>query len=264
MKIHAQAITLDDLMAYVDGQLDSTRHQQVGAAIMADKQLAAIVDEMREQHRALHAHFDSVVNETIPSRLLLAGQIGYGNWAKVAGVMFWVMLGALAGSAITVYYPDQLSTGYTAVREEVDLPRFVHQATVAHMAYAPEVRHPVEIYSAQQPQLLSWLSKRLGRDIKAPNLASTGFRLIGGRLLPGEMNKAAAMFMYENASGQRISLYLRGMAQPTPETAFRVTERAGIATYYWVDHDWGYALSSDLPQKTLKTVASSVYQQLTG
>lgn len=264
MKIHKQPITLDDLMAYVDGQLESERHQQVEAAIMGDKNLAEIVNEMREHRQTLHAHFDPILNETIPSRLLHAGYSNYVNWAKFAGVVLWVVLGAVTGSAITLYYPGQLSSRYAVAREEVDLPRFVHQAAVAHMAYAPEVRHPVEIYSDQQPQLLSWLSKRLGRDIKAPNLASAGFRLIGGRLLPGEMNKAAALFMYENASGQRISLYLRGMAQPTPETAFRVTERAGIATYYWVDRDWGYALSSDLPQETLKIVASSVYQQLIG
>ena len=264
MKIHAQPVTLDDLMAYVDGQLESERRQQVEAAILADHHLAASVAEMRAQRQTLRTHYGPVLNETIPSRLLPAGHSGHMNWAKAAGVVLWVALGAITGSAITAYYPGQVSSRLTAAREEVDLPRFVHQAAVAHLAYAPDVRHPVEIYSDQQQQLLTWLSKRLGRQIKAPNLANAGFRLIGGRLLPGEMNKAAALFMYENAAGQRMTLYLRGMAQPTPETAFQVTERGGIATYYWVDRDWGYALSSDLPQATLKTVASSVYQQLIG
>jgi anti-sigma factor RsiW len=144
------------------------------------------------------------------------------------------------------------------------LPHFVHQAAVAHIAFVPDVRRPVEIYSAQEQQLVTWLSKRLGRQLKVPNLSGTGFSLVGGRLLPGEVNKPAAQFMYENPAGQRITLYLRNMAQPTPETAFRFAEQDGIATFYWVDMDWGYALSGNLPRATLLNVANSVYQQLGG
>lgn len=264
MKKDTQSVTLDDLMAYVDGQLDAVRRQQVDAVLMTDERMVARVTEMREQRQALHVQFDPVLNEAIPPHLMRRRYSGFAAWAKVASVLAWVAVGAATGSMITAYYPAQISARLVADRDEVDLPHFVHQAAVAHMAYASDVRHPVEIYSNQEQHLLTWLSKRLGRQIKAPNLANTGFRLIGGRLLPGEMNRSAAQFMYENAAGQRVTLYLRGMAQPTPETAFRVAERGGIATFYWVDHNWGYALSGDLPQPALKKVVSAVYQQLIG
>lgn len=264
MKTILQPVTLDDLMAYVDGQLDADKRQKVEAAISADVHIAANVAEMRIQREALRNQFDPVLNEPIPSRLMIDRRHHTPAWLRLASIIAWVAVGAATGSAITAYYPGQALTQLATGHDEVDLPHFVHQAAVAHMAYAPDVRHPVEIYSAQEQQLVGWLSARLGRPLKAPNLASAGFRLIGGRLLPGEVHKSAAQFMYENAAGQRITLYVRGMAQPTPETAFRFAQRDGVATFYWVDRDWGYALSSELPRATLMKVASSVYQQLIG
>ena len=267
MNTHKQPITLDDVMAYVDGQLDADRRQQVEAAIRADAQLLDRVAALRAQRQALHSRYDPVLTEPIPLRLLAARRPGGTAWLRVASIAVWMVIGAGTGSVLTWQYLAQSQGAPADVafgRGEIDLPRFVHQATVAHIAYAPEVRHPVEIYSAQEQQLVSWLSRRLDRQLRVPNLGSAGFRLVGGRLLPGEVNKPAAQFMYENSAGQRITLYLRGMAQPTPETAFRFAWHGGIATFYWVDRDWGYALSGDLPRAALLNVATSVHRQLGG
>lgn len=267
MKVHVQPITLDDLMAYVDGQLDAERRQQVEALIAPDPLVAERVAGMRAQRQALHAHYDPVLTEPIPLRLLASRRQTGSSLSRVASIAASVLIGLALGSAGTWQYLTRtpgMSANVALGRSELDLPRFVHQAAVAHTAYVPDVRRPVEIYSAQEQQLVTWLSKRLGRQLKVPNLASTGFSLVGGRLLPGEVNKPAAQFMYENPAGQRITLYLRGMAQPTPETAFHFAEQDGIATFYWVDLDWGYALSGDLPRATLLNVVNSVYQQLGG
>ena len=266
MKAHAQPVTLDDLMAYVDGQLDAQRRQQVEVLIASDPLAAERVAGMRAQRQALHARYDPVLTEPIPVRLLARPQTG-SAWTRGASIAASVLIGLALGSAGTWQYLSHTSGSSTNMAlsgSQMDLPRFVHQAAVAHIAFVPDVRRPVEIYSAQEQQLVTWLSKRLGRQLKVPDLVSTGFKLVGGRLLPGEVNKPAAQFMYENRAGQRITLYLRGMAQPTPETAFRFAEQDGIATFYWVDLDWGYALSGDLPRTTLLKVANSVYQQLGG
>ncbi len=266
MKAHVQPVTLDDLMAYVDGQLDAQRCPQVEALIASDPLVAERVAAMRAQRQALHAHYDPVLTEPIPVRLLARPQTG-SAWTRGASIAASALIGLALGSAGTWQYLGHASGGSTNMAlngSQMDLPRFVHQAAVAHIAFVPDVRRPVEIYSAPEQPLVTWLSKRLGRQLKVPDLASTGFKLVGGRLLPGEVNKPAAQFMYENPAGQRITLYLRNMAQPTPETAFHFAEQDGIATFYWVDLDWGYALSGDLPRTTLLKVANSVYQQLGG
>jgi len=267
MKSHAQPVTLDELMAYADGQLDAERRQQVEALIASDPLVAERVAGMRAQRQALHAHYDPVLTEPIPLRLLASRRQTGAAWPRVASIAASVLIGLVLGSAGTWQYLARtpgMPASLALERNGIDLPRFVHQAAVAHTTYVPDVRRPVEIYSAQQQQLVTWLSKRLGRQLKVPDLASAGFSLVGGRLLPGEVNKPAAQFMYENPAGQRITLYLRGMAQPTPETAFRFSEQDGVATFYWVDLDWGYALSGNLPRATLLNVANLVYQQLGG
>lgn len=267
MKAHIQPVTLDDLMAYVDGQLDAQRSKQVEALVASDPQAAERVAEMRAQRQALRAHYDPVLTEPIPLRLLAPRRHPHASSSRLTGIAASVLIGLALGSAGTWQYlsPTSGSPGNIALNGSgVDLPHFVHQAAVAYIAFVPDVRRPVEIYSAQEQQLVTWLSKRLGRQLKVPDLAGAGFSLVGGRLLPGEVNKPAAQFMYENQAGQRITLYLRNMAQPTPETAFRFAEQDGVATFYWVDLDWGYALSGNLPRATLLNVANSVYRQLGG
>ena len=267
MKPQTQTITLDDLMAYVDGQLPADRCALVDAIIATDANAAEHLAEMRAQRQALHSHYDPVLNEPVPMRLLASRRPADTLWLKIASIAVWISIGLGIGSTGTwQYLSDVQSTPAKLVfdRGDMEVPQFVHQAKVAHVAYVPEVRHPVEIYSAQEQQLVTWLSKRLGRHLKAPNLSNAGFQLVGGRLLPGETKKPAAQFMYENTSGQRLTLYLRGMAKPTPETAFQFAEQDGIATFFWVDQDWGYALSGDLPRTELLEVATTIYQQLNG
>jgi len=53
------------------------------------------------------------------------------------------------------------------------------------------------------------LSKRLNRTLTIPSLHEYGFELVGGRLLPGE-DGPAAQFMYQNANGERLTLYMTG------------------------------------------------------
>ena len=138
---------------------------------------------------------------------------------------------------------------------------------MAHVVYAPEVRHAVEVAAEQQEHLVQWLSKRLGRPLKVPDLSAQGYELVGGRLLPGE-NGARAQFMYQAAGGERITLYLGamdgavGMSERRQETAFSFSNAGPAPGFYWVDQGFGYALSGKLPREALLRIAEAVYQQL--
>ncbi|HEY6005365.1 MAG TPA: hypothetical protein VIV57_20975, partial [Anaeromyxobacter sp.] len=139
---------------------------------------------------------------------------------------------------------------------------FVHQAVVAHAAYAPDARRPVEIAAEQQQLLVAWLSKRLGRELRVPFLEDRGLTLLGGRLVPGEVERPAAQFMYATPRGERVTLFLRALGDETAPTAFRFQDEAGLATFYWVDRDWGFALTGPLDRAALLDVAKAVYDQL--
>ncbi len=143
---------------------------------------------------------------------------------------------------------------------------FVRQAGFAHGVYLPEKRHPVEVAAADQEHLVQWLSKRLGKPLKVPNLETQGFSLVGGRLLPGDTG-ARAQFMFQNAAGQRVTLYL-GAVDPGTQTAgvqdtqFRYVSEGATPSFYWAEQGFGYALSGQLEKSTLMALAHASYQQL--
>lgn len=257
----------EELMAFVDGVLDPQRRQWIEQQLQQDDGLAATVAALRAQRRALHESLDPVLTEPIPQRLLRIEAPARFSPSRVAAVLAWLAIGAGVGSLTSWQYLSRQDAAGVPVAKGgngQDLPRFVHQATVAHAVFAPDESHPVELGSSEFQSLNGWLSGRLGRQMKAPDLTGQGFKLVGGRLLPAEVGKPAAQFMYEDGQGRRLTVYLRGMAQPTPETAFRYAEQGRISTFYWVERDWGYALSGDLARPRLLQVAREIHSQLSG
>ncbi len=134
-------------------------------------------------------------------------------------------------------------------------------AAVAHAVYSPEQRHPVEVGADQQQHLVTWLSKRLGAPLHPPQLGALGYELIGGRLLPGQSGPVA-QFMYDNAGGKRLTLYVSTEQRHNRSTAFRFTQEGQVGVFYWIDGRYGYALSGGLDKAALAKLADAVYAQL--
>jgi anti-sigma factor RsiW len=144
--------------------------------------------------------------------------------------------------------------------QSVPLP---HQAAIAHAVFTPDVRRPVEVSGQQEEQLVAWLTKRLGTPIKAPKLGVYGYELVGGRLLPGNIGPVA-QFMYQDAGGQRLTLYVSTEISASQETAFRFAQEGQVNVFYWIDGKFGYALSATIDKSELAQLATAVYDQIEG
>lgn len=265
MTLTQSPIHPDELMALIDGVLDPDRAHQIEQCAQHDAELATTIDALRAQHKSLRESLNPVLEETIPQRLLQIQAPSRFSFQRVAAAFVWISIGVTIGGLMSwQYWAREESANPVIARRSPapDLPRFVHQAAVAYAVFAPEVRHPVEVTSTDAKALNTWLSKRLQRSMQAPDLSHLGFSLIGGRLLPAELNKPAAQFMYEDRQGQRITMYLRGMAEPTPETAFRFADQGWVNTFYWVEGDWGYALSGELSRAQLLHLAHAIHSRL--
>jgi anti-sigma factor RsiW len=129
-------------------------------------------------------------------------------------------------------------------------------ASAAYRIFVVEVAHPVEVVAANESHLLQWLSKRLGRSLKAPDLSQFGYRLIGGRLLPGGSG-AAAQLMYDDASGKRLTVYVE--AGRGSETAFRFKQESDASTFAWIDQGFGFAVTAPADRSELLPIAEAVY-----
>lgn len=243
-----------ELVAFVDRRLPPERARAVEERLRLDPALAAEVRDHAAQREALHARFDPVLEEPIPPRLLppRAASGGLGRAAAAAALL---LVGAAAGS---------LATGAWLTRREARpvASALVHQAVVAYAAYAPDARRPVEISAEQEHALVGWLSKRLGRELRVPYLQDRGLTLLGGRLVPGEVDRPAAQLMYATPRGERVTLFIRAAGDEAGPTEFRYDDRGGVATFYWVDRDWGFALTGPLDRAALLEAATAVYRQL--
>lgn len=249
------AVTEAELHAHVDGLLPEARRLEVEQYLVAHPEDAQRVRAWREQNEALRAWFDPVLAESAPSCLRrTASGSRMLPFTRFAAILAWLVIGGLGGWFLHDY----------TVEKSADTVAFAHRAVVAHIVYSPEVRHPVEVGADQEAHLVAWLSKRLGGSLKVPQLGGLGYNLVGGRLLPGQQGPVA-QFMFQDTSGQRLTLYVRkggADSKDSKETAFRYAQESGISVFYWVDGRFGYAISGELDKPTLLRVANAVYQQL--
>ena len=267
MKDDSQFLPDDEaeLHSYVDGRLDAARRRAVEQRLAHDPEAAERVRAWKHQRHSLRTLHPEMLLEPVPSHLMHAAMqlhrrsSRFAQWQRWGGMAAAVLLAFGLGWGGHAQWQTQVVNSGSGVRT------FARQAVTAHVVYMPEVRHPVEVEASQQQHLVQWLSKRLNRQLKIPNLAPAGYELVGGRLLPGD-GGARAQFMYQNPAGERVTLYVGAIegaaARGMGETAFRFTSEGGVASFYWVDQGFGYALSGRLPRQGLLLLAENVYKQL--
>lgn len=260
-------ITEDDLHAYVDGALPAARRGEVEAWLGECPEDAERVRAYLAQKQALKALFDPLLDEPLPDNLLALTaqpmnatvspkkQPFFKNWPlqRLAAGVLVAMVSGIGGWLAHGQYQN-------SERLAVAVP-LSRQAAVAHVVYSPDARRPVEVTADQEEALVKWLSKRLDTPVHPPKLGTLGYELVGGRLLPGNAGPVA-QFMYQDGSGQRMTLYLTTESAGQPETGFRFAREGQINVFYWVEGKFGYALSASLPKGELAKVATAVYDQL--
>ena len=213
--------------------------------------------------RGLHRE---VLAEPLPAGLRESAQRLARLQQQTANTRHW---GGMAAGVLLAFSVGWLSHGQlggrldnSAAAQTAKVEReFVRQAGFAYAAYMPEKRHPVEVAAPEQEHLVQWLSKRLGTPVSPPKLGALGYELVGGRLLPGNVGPVA-QFMYQDATGQRMTLYVTTENAAKPETGFRFAREAQVNVFYWVDGKFGYALSAAIDKGELAKVATAVYDQL--
>jgi anti-sigma factor RsiW len=249
-------ITETDLHAYVDDALPLSRHQEVAYWLAAHPHEQSRLQAYTEQNATLHRLYDSVLDEPIPALLQspqprqpkLPARPAWSRWPfdKIAASLLLTLgaglLGAVAGWTLHAGQTQTLAAKQFNIKIS-SLP------------------HPVEVGADQQEQLVKWLSKRLGSTIRPPTLATQGYDLVGGRLLPGNSGPVA-QFMYQNISGQRLTLYLSNENRQNQDTGFQFLQEGQINVFYWIDGKFGYALSGGIDKIELSRIASLVYEQL--
>jgi len=256
-------ITEFEFQAYVDGELDAARHDEVTLYLKQHPEKATEIDDYQRYNLEMRQLFEPILKQEMPDSMSLQTpqKPAFFSYAQAASLLLAVTIGGVVG---WVSHDNLQPPLHSIASNSIEAIQTVNNTLVSdafayHAVYTPEVKHPVEVGAKDQKHLLKWLSKRLNTTVKAPDLTSQGYELLGGRLLESG-NSPAAQFMYENKQGKRLTLLTRHKKNSESDTSFRYATQGDMNGFYWIDGEQSFVILSGTSKQAISTVAHTVYQ----
>ncbi len=255
--MNARDFTERDIHMAMDGELPADEVQDFQAWLAATPEMKAKSGRFEADRAALRQALAGVLDEPLPERLLRAVS---GEPVSARRAPLWRSAAAAAAIfAIGAFGGYLAGAGQLHLEAEAN-DRVAEQAIAAHAIYSAEQRHAVEVGADDRDHLLGWLSRRTGVTLVAPDLASEGFELVGGRLLPYG-RQPAAQLLYEDAAKNRVSIYVTADGAANARGTYADAE-GGPTAVYWLDGGYACAVVGTLPRERLDQVARSAWRQL--
>ncbi|MDH0649877.1 anti-sigma factor, partial [Pseudomonas sp. GD03867] len=114
-------------------------------------------------------------------------------------------------------------------------------AVQAHRLFAEATS--LDIQASDPARLQAWLGRHFNRVGQLPDLASYGFQPVGARLLSNEAGPAA-LLVFQDRQGQRISLFLRSPGEHFERMPTGQRTDGQLQARYWSHGDYNFALVS--------------------
>jgi anti-sigma factor RsiW len=255
----SRPISEEDLQAYVDQTLDASRRAEVSDYLQRHPDAARRVAAYGAERDELRAALAPYAEEPVPPELSLARLIEaqlaprrsrFRHAATATAAVVLLGIGGLAGWALRGG-PASASGGIAALAQE---------ATDSYRVFAPDHARPVELRAAERDELIRWVSSRLQRTLAVPELASAGYRFMGGRIV-ATGHGAAALLMYDDDHGTRMVLLIRPMAVER-DTAMSAHTSGAVCGYSWAQRGIGYSVVAAAPADSLHPLADEVRRQI--
>ncbi|MFL1553273.1 anti-sigma factor family protein [Pseudomonas sp. D47] len=234
-----------DLHAYVDHQLLESDRRVLETYLAAHPDVAAQVHAWQQDAHLLRAALSGALQQPASPALdptLIRQRIKHQSrrhLASAAVLLIAVSLGGLGG---------------WHAREATQPPMLpMADAMQAFRLFAQDGIMPADYNAQDSGTMQAWLDRYFSQAHRLPDLSPSGFKPVSGRLLTTEQG-AAAMVLYEDPQGRRMSFYIR---PPGPENGFlpRGSRSAdGLQAEYWSGSGYNYAMVSPEGQSTAQTM----------
>ncbi len=221
-------IDYEDCVAFYLGELSPREARSVALWLHAHPEMARRAGRDAEVQKQIKRHFDPVLDEPIPQRLLAAGA-RRPRWPKRMATAAVVVLAAAGGWWF----------GTTQVNNSTAVPAF---------------RQRVAVLSQQQPQHVSQARSAQAASINAPDLSAHGYRLVASRVLH-QGDRPMTAFLYRNNAGGQIRIYAQTRPQRV-QAAPSVLTQNGVQLAQWHRDGVNYALvGNNVPSGSLRSLA---------
>lgn len=247
-----------DIHLALDGELPEDERGAFRSWLESSPEMKVRSQRFAADRDTMRDALAGILDEPVPARLrgALTGEAASARQRRPRWWLGAVAALLLAAGGLGGYFVGAGGLGTGEGSED----RLAEQAIAAHVVYAAEKRHAVEVPASDLDHMQAWLSDRVGVRLVAPDLAADGFRLMGGRLLPADEGKAA-LLLYEDETGNRLSIFVTGDTAPSSKGAYGETA-VGPRAVYWVDKGYGCAVVGSMPEDRLAAVAENAYRQL--
>ena len=274
-----------DLNAFTDGRLEPVRAAALAESLACDRLSRARIDSWKRQNEGLRTLFASVLFEPVPIRLLpttltaagaaraaevpieasvaRGGSFGTATALTAIGVAF---VGFLAGAIVTIATDGAGRIAWGArgaeSRPVVEVSTLAERAAETYRAALADPGRTSEFLVGDEARLQHWMIRQLPGAARIPDLRSLGWKLLGGRVVPGHY--APAAFLTYRLGAERLGLYIS--RDPLP-SALRIVSFAddGLTVGAWSDDGLGIALASTRASDgAMDSVRDAVRRQISG
>jgi len=244
-------ITEQELHAYLDGELPDARRAAVEAYLREHPEDARRLEAYCRDGEAI-ARIFSYAGAAIQARRSSSASswrsVSAIPWRQVAAAVLILAVGAVAGW----FGRERIN--------DAGMERLGHQAAAAHLILNSPGVEPLATSSLDE--LSRRISSTLGIRVQLRDPSSTGYMLVGARIVPQAEGRAAQLVV-RGPADETITFYLEGRPG-AKETPFRRIAGKGLTTLVWEDDDLACAITSTLEPKKLEEVGRRIYDALLG
>lgn len=224
----------DELHAYVDDRLEPTRRAEVQAWLTANPEQAARIEAWRNDARRLRTALAGFGDQPGGAQFDLGQfqrRVRQRRQRRLASAA--VLLLALGIGGVGGWQARQVTLAGN------ELP--MADAVQAHRLFAGS--EALDIQASDPTQLRDWLGRHFSRVGQLPDLTGYGFQPVGARLLSNEQGPAA-LLVFQDRQGQRISLFLRSPGERFERMPQGQRVEGQLEARYWSHGAYNFALVS--------------------
>ncbi|UVM52447.1 MULTISPECIES: anti-sigma factor family protein [unclassified Pseudomonas] len=225
-----------DLHAYVDHQLSDADRHQVDTYLASHAEVAAQVRAWQHDAQQLRAALSGALQQPTNPELdpaLIRQRLKRQSRRHLASAAILLMAVSVGGLGGWQAREMTLASAPLPMTDAMQAYRLIAQQGIL----------PADYQVSDDGDMQGWLDRYFSQAQRLPNLATAGYKPVSGRLLSTEQGPAA-MVVYEDRSGHKISFYVR---PPGPKNTLlpRGSRSDGeLQAEYWSGGGYNYAMVS--------------------